>query len=676
MKHERELIRRPVPDCPPLPQQVERHENWNRIKPLRIRSELAQYGDDLALGVTVFNQDGLPEARFWISSEQYGAQVFCRSGINTRAEREPDRMYKATVSSFYDVGRYYGVREEFYGTKEDEATIRDFLDARKNETVADAIRRHQDAVLKAKRDVANARKQQRIEQRFEGIEPPPKNFIQWILDGPMKNYRYLWFAESGKKSTSAVCSYCGKTVTLQGPYRVNGWGSCPVCGSRAQYRSAKRMARKYGEGKTEYVASLEAHAGQILVRSYMVKLAFGGGLNQNGLGLKGRLYTWERYRHWIDPQTGEVTDVYKKDNGNSVVSVDGFVPGDKYSGCPVTWIWPGNLEELRKNTLVRYIPLEKAAEAGLRAEPERLWRCAICCPASEYLIKLGLYRLAGHALRDHAWLENDKVMNYRGHNPAEVLRIEKNDIPILLASDPDEDALCLFRSLRKCGIRLTAEHVRQLVELEISDTNAKRLHDMMKDLSPGKALRYIQNQGKDGDHVLQLWQDYIGMAKELGIDLKDKTLKYPRKLKVAHDEAAKVQQLRKNAKIDAAVGKTAKKLEKLCWEFDGLMIRPAHSQTELWEEGQKLHHCVGRMGYADKMAKGKTAIFFIREKKQPEIPYKTLELNLEDGRVIQCYGSHDSYPGDKVKKFYTKWQAELAAPFCNIVTVKKEGKTA
>ena len=68
-------------------------------------------------------------------------------------------------------------------------------------------------------------------------------------------------------------------------------------------------------------------------------------------------------------------------------------------------------------------------------------------------------------------------------------------------------------------------------------------------------------------------------------------------------------------------------------------------------EGGLLHHCVGRMGYDQKMSKGKTLIFFIRQTDKPTVPFVTAEIRPKDGKLLQCYGDHDSKPADEVMSF-------------------------
>ena len=159
--------------------------------------------------------------------------------------------------------------------------------------------------------------------------------------------------------------------------------------------------------------------------------------------------------------------------------------------------------------------------------------------------------------------------------------------------------------------------------------------------------------------TLGLWTDYFDMANKLHIDLSDGMRLLPKDLKTAHDEAVKAVKVIENAETDKAIAVTAKRLEKWSWSRNGLLIRPARSYGELMTEGAALCHCVGRAGYAEKMARGETAIFFIRKEDEPETPLATLEIGLKSRKTIQCYGKNDRFPGEDVKRFYLQWEKQV-----------------
>jgi hypothetical protein len=66
-----------------------------------------------------------------------------------------------------------------------------------------------------------------------------------------------------------------------------------------------------------------------------------------------------------------------------------------------------------------------------------------------------------------------------------------------------------------------------------------------------------------------------------------------------------------------------------------------------------LNHCVA--SYAQKHASGKTAIFFIRKAKAPDVPWFTLEWDEKENRVRQNRGERNCAPPDEVKIFVAKW---------------------
>lgn len=80
----------------------------------------------------------------------------------------------------------------------------------------------------------------------------------------------------------------------------------------------------------------------------------------------------------------------------------------------------------------------------------------------------------------------------------------------------------------------------------------------------------------------------------------------------------------------------------------------ARSPQDLINEGEILHHCVGRMNYDQKFVREESLIFFIRDKQNPTIPFVTMEYSLSQRKILQCYGDHDKKPTDNVMEFAIK----------------------
>lgn len=102
-------------------------------------------------------------------------------------------------------------------------------------------------------------------------------------------------------------------------------------------------------------------------------------------------------------------------------------------------------------------------------------------------------------------------------------------------------------------------------------------------------------------------------------------------------EAKKLKELeKKREKVDK---------ERKNWEYEDEMviIRLPKTAYEIKEEGALLHHCVG--GYVDDHMRGDTTIMFLRDKKDPQKPLCTIEIN--NGRVRQIHLKYNAWLGTR-----------------------------
>ena len=128
---------------------------------------------------------------------------------------------------------------------------------------------------------------------------------------------------------------------------------------------------------------------------------------------------------------------------------------------------------------------------------------------------------------------------------------------------------------------------------------------------------------------------------------------YPRDLKAAHDRLVKAVKYKEDEAINLGITARLSELNQYSYEDEerGLMIFPAHSQSELIEEGKILDHCVG--GYAKSYSEGETNIFFIRRSEEPDKPYFTLEY--KNGAINQNRGYDNQDPPLEVVGFASEW---------------------
>jgi hypothetical protein len=104
---------------------------------------------------------------------------------------------------------------------------------------------------------------------------------------------------------------------------------------------------------------------------------------------------------------------------------------------------------------------------------------------------------------------------------------------------------------------------------------------------------------------------------------------------------------------------TSKEYQKFVYNDNVFSIITPLTTQDLLDEGYYLSHCVGT--YAGRVANKQSYIFFLRENKQLNVPFYTIEVNKIDKEYIlsQCYTFHDTINKTKeCKDFILKWCQE------------------
>lgn len=181
-----------------------------------------------------------------------------------------------------------------------------------------------------------------------------------------------------------------------------------------------------------------------------------------------------------------------------------------------------------------------------------------------------------------------------------------------------------------------------------------------KNVDKLKIYRYCTSNGIS----TWIYNDYLKAIDYLGLDFEDTKNLFPKDFRRMHDLRAN-EYASKLAKDNKAKAKTmnekfkAKNKEYKCLEFEKgkyCVVIPS-CVNDLKKEGSKLHHCVGKMGYDNKVVTGQSIIAFVRIADDPIKPFVTVEYSLKANRVAQCYGDHDSKPAEEVRKFVDKWES-------------------
>lgn len=271
----------------------------------------------------------------------------------------------------------------------------------------------------------------------------------------------------------------------------------------------------------------------------------------------------------------------------------------------------------------------------------------------EYLIKRGLINLAADMINHYYVLK-------MGH-----LEIDGNRINRLKAMNGGWNTYTWLRYEEQKQGRIPQEVLEFLSDAKIVPDDVEKILDA--GVSITRMANYLRKQDEGPKKALQFWKDYLSMAAEEGMDINDDIVRMPKDLRTRHDMLVEIRNARKDeerlradrkkyAALDASIASHIREAARYYWQNDEYMIVPAAKCEELMEEGRKLHHCVGSSTtYMRNMAEGRSWILFLRKKEDLEKPYYTVEVKMDDDKIIQFYSEFDRQPDkEKIKAVLDK----------------------
>ena len=160
--------------------------------------------------------------------------------------------------------------------------------------------------------------------------------------------------------------------------------------------------------------------------------------------------------------------------------------------------------------------------------------------------------------------------------------------------------------------------------------------------------------------------DYLKSCLALELDLNDTKVSFPNDFHRMHDLRTSeyaAEKIKKDRVLRAELYQDFRKIAEASkqYEFTGerfALVCP-EEVSDLIAEGDKLEHCVGKMGYDKKMADGVSLIMFCRERNNITEPFVTVEYRIDKKMLNQCYGFRDSKPSDDVLDFVKEWASNL-----------------
>lgn len=265
-------------------------------------------------------------------------------------------------------------------------------------------------------------------------------------------------------------------------------------------------------------------------------------------------------------------------------------------------------------------------------------------PALEYLLKMGLYRMALEIIEKHWWgpvFPNAESME-------QVLRIDKQRVNRLHQINGSFKELDWLRYEQTTGRKVSAEDLRFFMENNIDSNDTwNGTRTMLQYIPSPTAFRnYLNKQanlsGCTLHQTIGTYKDYIEMAKKQGLNLSSEIFYKPKNLKEAHDICVRVAHEKeyelRAQEVEKKFPGVAANLQRIKakYEYDNgtfALVMPA-SIEDIIAEGRALGHCIDTTDrYFERIQQNVTYLGFLRRSDAKQMAYYTLEF--EPGGTVR-----------------------------------------
>jgi hypothetical protein len=498
-----------------------------------------------------------------------------------------------------------------------------------------------------------------IDEKMALVPPLPRDFKKWVDEFALYDSRYLIYKYDKRKEMKGYCTHCRHDVLITAPHH-NHKGICPHCGSPVTFKASGKFGRVRDR---EQITLMQRSGDGFVFRCFRAYKDYACNYRNP------KLDVYESMRTFTDKDfncEGKGLDSFSWNTFRPNIQImrwkDDSTAGVWYEG-KVYW---KNLQDVLQGSKCQYSCLWTLLEKNPEKYFYPLGFLQGYKPCYEYLIKLGMTNLVFEDRSEqNYWHDEDVKISEKSNSITEALKVPKNMIPALKSMNPTKRELAMFRTAAAAGKWTTPEEVRE-VERTIDDSRVFSI----KEATPHKIIKYISQVVEKSDRVYKIheafsdWYDYLGFCRELGYDLKNSFVLFPKDLDQAHDNAAGRVQLKKDKEADEIIKQLYPLYKKLfSWEFGEYVMVVPHGAEDIIKEGQNIHNCVG--GYVQRVAEKSTIILFLRRKEAPTKSLFTVEYRR--GKVVQCrpFGNGVGLPNggmtSEIKDVIKKFERDIKA---------------
>lgn len=505
-----------------------------------------------------------------------------------------------------------------------------------------------------KRWKTESRKKERCRERNARVPEPDKKMEQW-LKRYVGQIHYIYYRRKGRYAQIAcsACGHSGKFIMIPETYEEHsqkclgfkpehkmGGEPCPFCGIHGSWRAAGKTTGTYPHNDHRYI--VDKVDGSVLVRYFEIEKYIQGTeyvaserfsitevarswFTDNKVQKDYRKYDWYReLMFWDDRNLSGLASFVKK-AGKVRLKEDNILEGTPY----------------------RYSGLEDEIVQNDYTDAENYLMVYQKFPVIEMLGKLGMTRIKENLLECGLWRDVDWLLP-TAKKAQDIFMVTKQRFNDLCRQNGDRCLLGIYQYEKTHGVRFKDELVELLYACRAAKTQIEVVSGHAK---IEKAMNYVSKQmrkaGRGGmSECLQEYVDYLKALEQNNRQFTEHEV-YPADLEEAHNREILLLNQKKHENKINELNMNNKNIKKDAAEYNRRFryrngdyeIRAPKDAGEIFMEGLRLNHCVGRMGYIEAMDRHETVILFLRRKAEKDVPFYTVEV--KNGKIAQAYGYGD-----------------------------------
>lgn len=611
--------------------------------------------------------------RFFISRFEYITQ-------DLRSNRT--KWLTGRISTTLKCWKIYGEAEVV--SDQDENIIKQYFANPEEENVMKLVQDEQDRIHTEKVNNKLDKERMNINNQMKRFQALPDDFDYFLREDVMSDH-YLFYS---KKENYCFCTNCRYEYKITGNNRVaysafnpsmlkhNEKNYCKMCGSRVTCKGKGIKRGLLLQNKWAYI--IQKHGKEIHTRIFSVYWDLRSDYKNTDI-------VWEELYRSIFSEKSHYYYEIAKFHGKYEERWCHLRDNQRLHHMPRnTVIYIHNIPEVFQETPYQYCMLDEYIEISRKEnlyDYGKEWNDPFMVdnylalyqkyPYIESLMKLGCHEIVKNISRCLVSISGVAGTEKNNQNTlSDILKLNKQYFKILMQAtdfNPTVQELYKMQEIYKL-LRLndTTDILKVFVMCKNS-VDVKRLYDMTPYFSVRRIWHYIAYQKEKANYVsLHDLEDHRIMLTELHYNVKENLLpadfaaehaRIIREREIIQDKKKKL----KDEKYSVEIEKRMLEMNSLMnFKMNGLMVMAPHEAKDIRIEGRTLHHCVGT--YVERVAKGKTNIFFVRKEETPEVPYFTMEINM-DGVMIQCQGKYNCSMPDDVKAFAEAFTAVVKQYF-------------